>query len=130
MIAPQPAATIAWPPLQGSHHTDNTAMNDTEFNTTVDAILMTIEDTVEDLDLDIDLENSGGILTLTFANGSKVIINRQGPTKEIWVAARSGGFHCGYRDNAWVCNTTQETLPDLLSRVCSEQAGTAVRISL
>lgn len=105
-------------------------MNDTEFNTAVDAILMAIEDTVEDLDLDIDLENSGGILTLTFANGSKVIINRQGPTKEIWVAARSGGFHCGYRDNAWVCNTTQETLPDLLSRVCSEQAGTAVRISL
>lgn len=105
-------------------------MNDTEFNTTVDAILMAIEDTVEDLDLDIDLENSGGILTLTFANGSKVIINRQGPTKEIWVAARSGGFHCGYRDDEWICNTTQENLPDLLSRVCSEQAGTMVRISL
>lgn len=105
-------------------------MNDTEFNTTVDAILMTIEDAVEDLDLDIDLESSGGILTLTFANGSKVIINRQGPTKEIWVAARSGGFHCGYRGEAWVCNTTQETLPDLLSRVCSEQAGAAIRIDL
>lgn len=105
-------------------------MNDTEFNTTVDAILMTIEDAVEDLDLDIDLESSGGILTLTFANGSKVIINRQGPTKEIWVAARSGGFHCGYRGEKWVCNTTQETLPDLLSRVCSEQAGAAIRIDL
>lgn len=105
-------------------------MNDTEFNTAVDTILMTIEDAVEDLDLDIDLENTGGILTLTFANGSKVIINRQGPTKEIWVAARSGGFHCGYRDDEWVCSTTQETLPDLLSRVCSEQAGTPVRIDV
>jgi CyaY protein len=103
-------------------------MNDTEFNTAVDAILLTIEDAVDALDLDIDLENSAGILTLTFANGSKVIINRQGPTKEIWVAARSGGFHCGHKDDTWVCSTTQETLPALLSRVCSEQAGSAVTI--
>ena len=106
------------------------AMNDTEFNTTVDAILMTIEDIVEDADTDIDAENAGGILTLTFENGSKVIINRQGPTKEIWVAARSGGFHCGYREGKWTCNTTKENLSALLTRVCSEQAGTAVTISL
>ena len=105
-------------------------MNDTDFNTAVDATLLAIEDAVEDLDIDIDLESAGGILTLTFENGSKVIINRQGPTKEIWVAARSGGFHCGHRDSEWVCNTTQETLPALLSRVCTEQAGTPVRITL
>lgn len=105
-------------------------MNDTDFNTAVDATLLAIEDAIEDLDIDIDLESAGGILTLTFENGSKVIINRQGPTKEIWVAARSGGFHCAYRDNEWVCNTTQETLPALLSRVCTEQAGAAVRITL
>ena len=105
-------------------------MNDTDFNTAVDATLLAIEDAVEDLDIDIDLESAGGILTLTFENGSKVIINRQGPTKEIWVAARSGGFHCGYRDNAWICNTTQETLPALLSRVCTEQSGEAITLLL
>lgn len=105
-------------------------MNDTDFNTLADATLLAIEDAVEALDLDIDLETSGGILTLTFANGSKVIINRQGATREIWVAARSGGFHCGHRDGGWVCNTTGETLPTLLSRVCSEQAGAAVTVRL
>jgi CyaY protein len=105
-------------------------MNDTEFNTLVDATLLAPEDALEDLDLDIDLETSGGILTLTFANGSKVIVNRQGATREIWVAARSGGFHCGRRGDAWVCNTTGEALDALLSRVCSEQAGTAVAIRL
>lgn len=105
-------------------------MNDTDFNTAVDAILLAIEDAIEDLDIDIDLESAGGILTLTFENGSKVIINRQGPTKEIWVAARSGGFHCGHRDGEWVCNTTKETLPALLSRVCSEQAGEAITLTL
>ena len=105
-------------------------MNDTDFNTAVDATLLAIEDAIEDLDIDIDLESAGGILTLTFENGSKVIINRQGPTKEIWVAARSGGFHCGHRDGEWVCSTTKETLPHLLSRVCSEQAGKAITLTL
>lgn len=103
-------------------------MNDTEFNTLVDATLLALEDALEDLDLDIDMETAGGILTLTFASRSKVIVNRQGATREIWVAARSGGFHCGRQGDAWVCNTTGETLPALLSRVCSEQAGEAVRL--
>lgn len=103
-------------------------MNDTEFNTLVDATLLAVEDAVEALDLDIDLETAGGILTLTFANGSKVIVNRQGATREVWVAARSGGFHCGRQGDAWVCNTTGETLPALLSRVCAEQAGVPVRL--
>lgn len=105
-------------------------MNDTEFNSLADATLIAIEDAVEALDLDIDLETSGGILTLTFPNGSKVIINRQGATREIWVAARSGGFHCGRDGDGWRCNTTGEDLPTLLSRVCSEQSGTTVRLTL
>ncbi|HET8729589.1 MAG TPA: iron donor protein CyaY [Moraxellaceae bacterium] len=105
-------------------------MNDTEFNALVDTTLIAVEDAVEALDLDIDLETSGGILTLTFPNGSKVIINRQGATREIWVAARSGGFHCGRAGEDWRCNTTGENLPALLSRVCSEQSGQAVQLTL
>lgn len=105
-------------------------MNDSEFNSTVDRILLAIEDAVDAQDADIDVETTAGILTLTFANGSKVIVNRQGATREIWVAARSGGFHCALRGSDWVCSSTSETLPALLSRVCSEQAGAAVHISL
>lgn len=106
------------------------AMNETEFNTAVDATLLAIEDALDAQDADIDMETSGGILTLTFANGSKVIVNRQAATTEIWVAARSGGFHCGRRDERWVCNTTGEDLAALLSRVCTEQAGERVAITL
>lgn len=98
-------------------------MNDTEFNTAADQTLLAIEDALEALDTDIDFETSSGILTLTFDNGSKVIINRQLATHEIWVAARSGGFHCARKDDGWFCNTTGEMLPALVSRVCSEQAG-------
>lgn len=105
-------------------------MNDTDFNSAADATLLAIEDALEALDLDLDIETAGGILTVTFANGSKVIVNRQGATREIWVAARSGGFHCGRQGDAWVCNTTGEDLATLLSRVCTEQAGEAVTLTL
>lgn len=105
-------------------------MNDTDFNSAADTTLLAIEDALEVLDLDLDIETAGGILTVTFANGSKVIVNRQGATREIWVAARSGGFHCGHQGDAWVCNTTGEDLATLLSRVCTEQAGEAVTLTL
>ncbi|MGH8492729.1 MAG: iron donor protein CyaY [Moraxellaceae bacterium] len=106
-------------------------MNETEFNQAADATLMAIEEAVEALqdDHDIDFEMSSGILTLTFASGSKVIINRQIATCEIWVAARSGGFHCGRKNDEWFCNTTSENLQALLSRVCSEQSGETVSLS-
>jgi CyaY protein len=103
-------------------------MNESEFNARADATLLAIEDAIEQLDTDIDFETSAGILTLTFENGSKVIINRQIATSEIWVAARSGGFHCRADGEGWRCNTTGESLTALLSRVCSEQAGEAVEL--
>lgn len=102
-------------------------MNESEFNQAADTTLLAIEEAVEaameTLGRDIDFETSAGILTLTFENGSKVIINRQVATREIWVAARSGGFHCGRKNDDWFCNTTKETLSTLVSRVCSEQSG-------
>lgn len=107
-------------------------MNETEFNQAADATLLAIEEAVEALqdEHDIDFEMSSGILTLTFESGSKVIINRQIATSEIWVAARSGGFHLGRKNDDWFCNTTSENLATLLSRVCSEQSGEMVKISL
>ncbi|MFZ5560243.1 MAG: iron donor protein CyaY [Pseudomonadota bacterium] len=105
-------------------------MNESEFNTTVDRLLLAIEDALETQDADIDMETTAGILTLTFSNGSKVIINRQSAMREVWVAARSGGFHLGRKETGWFCSSSGETLPELLSRVCSEQAGQRVSIAL
>lgn len=105
-------------------------MNETDFNHLVEQTLLAIEEAIEALDSSIDFETSSGVLTLSFDNGSKIILNRQIATQELWVAARSGGFHCGRRGDAWVCNTTGETLEVLLSRVCSEQAGEQIRLTL
>lgn len=98
-------------------------MNESEFNALAEATLLSIEQQVEDADTELDFEMSSGILTLTAENGSKIIINRQVATLEIWVAARSGGYHLGRQDDVWFCQSTGETLQALLTRVVVEQGG-------
>ncbi len=98
-------------------------MNESEFNALAEATLLSIEQQVEDADTELDFEMSSGILTLTAENGSKIIINRQVATLEIWVAARSGGYHLGRQDDVWFCRSTGETLQELLTRVVVEQGG-------
>ncbi len=46
-----------------------------------DQLWLTIEERLDDWDgdSDIDCEINGGVLTITFENGSKIIINRREP---------------------------------------------------
>jgi CyaY protein len=97
-------------------------MNESEFHRAVDAVLARIEAAVESSDeLDVDLE--AGILTVTCADGSRVIVNRQTPNREIWVAARSGGFHFTFRDGAWRDTRSSDELFASLARVIEQQSG-------
>jgi CyaY protein len=100
-------------------------MTESEFHRDVDAILGRIEAAAEACEaLDVDLE--AGILTLTGPDGSRVIVNRQTPNREIWVAARSGGFHFALREARWVDTRSGEELFASLSRIVSAQAGEEV----
>ncbi|GMR08139.1 MAG: iron donor protein CyaY [Gammaproteobacteria bacterium] len=107
-------------------------MNESEFNQLVDATLLAIEEAIDDSNSDIDYENSSGILTLEFDDGSKIIINRQTALLQLWVAAKSGGFHMDYNeaDSLWQRADNGEPLDTLLNRLCSEQAGDDVVLSL
>nr|VUD27947.1 CyaY protein [Salmonella sp. NCTC 7297] len=70
-------------------------MNDSEFHRLADALWLTIEERLDDWDgdSDIDCEINGGVLTLSFENGSKIIINRQEPLHQVWLATKQGGYH-------------------------------------
>ena len=104
-------------------------LEESAFHARVDAVLQAIERALE-ADAEIDTEIGGGILTVEFANRSKVIINRQTPNREIWVAAKSGGFHFRFDGAAWCDTRSGEPLAALLSRIISEQSGTALSIVL
>lgn len=103
-------------------------MNESDFDQLAEDTMMTIEEAIDDCGVDIDYDNAGGILTLEFGNGSQIIINKQAPLTQIWVAARSGGFHFDYDadDECWRLQGGGEELFSCLGRYCSEQSGEKV----
>jgi CyaY protein len=89
-----------------------------------------IESATDDADIDLDIESKpGGILELEFENGSKIIINRHAAAREIWVAARSGGFHYKPESGRWINTRDGEDLYAALARLIGEQAGTPISFS-
>jgi len=105
-------------------------MTESEFNQRVDDILVRIEDAVDASGADVDYETAAGILTLSFADGSKLIVNRQTPLRQIWVATRAGGFHYDYdaERDLWVRDSDAEELFAGLSAHCTAQAGEPVEL--
>ncbi len=110
-------------------------MNESEFLAVAVAVLDAIEVQVDrwydEQDIDIEGERNGNVLTLSFEDRSQVVINTQAPMQEIWVAARSGGFH--YRlqeDGSWIDSRSGKELADALSDIVSDQANTGLRVSL
>ena len=76
----------------------------------------------EDL-IDIDTQRTGGLLELSFPNGSKIIINTQPPLHEVWLAARGGGFHYRWMAGQWRDTRDGSEFVQALSQHASAQAG-------
>ena len=104
-------------------------MNESDFNQLAEQTMMDIEEAIEESGAEIDYDTISDILTLEFENGSRIIINKQTPVSQLWVAAKSGGFHFDYDDasKSWRLDSNPEQeLFSCLSRYCSEQAGETV----
>jgi CyaY protein len=105
-------------------------MTDSEFEERAEAALAALERSLEALDLDVDVQRKAdGVLELEFADASKMIINRHAAAREIWVAARSGGFHFRYDGAAWRDTRDGTELFAALSRLVSAQGGSPVRLA-
>jgi CyaY protein len=97
---------------------------------TLDAIEAAVERAADASGLDLEIERQGNVITLAFEDDSKVIVNSHSAAREIWVAARSGGFH--YRlldDGRWIDGRSGDELFSALSRLVSRQGGVAVVLS-
>ena len=108
-------------------------MSDSEYHARTTAVLASIEARVDawlqDDVVDIDAMRSGGLLELGFPNGSKIVVNTQPPLHELWMAARSGGFHYKYVQGHWADTRDGRDFFDVLSACASEQAGQPLRFS-
>lgn len=77
-------------------------MTENEFNELADAVFDRIEQAIDASSTDIECNLNGPVLELELDDGSQIVVNRHGPNQEIWLAAKSGGFHYAYQDGQWV----------------------------
>jgi len=102
-------------------------MAQTDFDALAGAALAQIEHALEASGAEVDFERKAGdMLELEFADGSKIIINRHGAAREIWVAARSGGFHFRWDGSAWRDTRSGAELFAALAELVSAQSGRPV----
>jgi CyaY protein len=110
---------------------DPTPLSDSEYHERSQAVLAAVEaradQLLQDDVVDIDTHRTGGLLELVFPNGSKIVINTQPPLHEIWLAARSGGYHFRHVQGRWLDTRTDIEFFEMLSACASEQAGKPVR---
>lgn len=104
-------------------------MNDSQYNLAADDILLAVEQAIEDCGVDIDFESVGGLLTLTFKNNSKIIINKQAPLHEIWVATKFNGHHFHCQNEQWIDKRGGDELWQFLSDAVSKQADETICLS-
>ncbi|MBK1682824.1 iron donor protein CyaY [Rhodoferax fermentans] len=102
-------------------------MNDAEFMDQAERVLKAVEASCDHINdatnADIDNQRTGGMVTLVFANHSQIVINLQKPLQEIWLAAKSGGYHYKFDGKQWMDTKGQGEFFASLSRFASEQSG-------
>ena len=108
-------------------------MTDLEFLDRAELLLKAVElacDRINDEgEADIDNQRVGGMITLTLENRSQLIINLQKPLHEVWLAARSGGYHYRHNGQAWMDTKGQGDFWVQLCQDASAQAGLPLSFS-
>jgi CyaY protein len=104
-------------------------MDETDFERLAEEALTRVESAFEASGLDVDLElKEGGVLEVAFPDGAKLIVNRHRAAREVWVAARSGGFHFRWDGSAWRDTRSGSELLASLSAIAAEHAGRPVEL--
>ncbi|RYF48701.1 MAG: iron donor protein CyaY [Comamonadaceae bacterium] len=108
-------------------------MTDLEFIDHAEKLLLAVERSCDrindDTDADVDAQRSGGMVTLTFSNRTQIVINLQRPLHEVWMAAKSGGYHYRFDGAAWQDTKGAGEFFACLSRDATQQAGLALQFS-
>ena len=107
-----------------------TPLADADYLRLAHAVLARIESTcdqwLQDDVIDIDVHRTGGLLEMSFPNGSKIVVNTQPPLQELWMASRAAGQHFRHVDGRWRDTRDGSEFFDALSRQASAQGGKAL----
>lgn len=105
-----------------------TTPSNPRFADRIDALLSSIEEAVDRMpgSVEIDTARAGNVLTLTFESDHRVVINSQEATEELWLAARSGGFHYRWKDDRWEDTRGGPTFDVALAKLVEDETGIAL----
>ena len=116
MLALRPAVTLTL-------HLESPILDESAFLTMTDRIFNQLISQLDNADADLECLLSGNVLEIECEDGSKIIVNRHTPNQELWIAAKSGGFHFRHMNDQWADTRSGEDFYAALSRVLSEHTG-------
>jgi len=106
-------------------------MSEALFHERVDNLFLHVEEILDEADSDIDFVNSSGLLTISCENKSQVILSRQPPLQQIWLACLVGGLHFELVQGTWLLTTdNSQTLGQCLTQALQQQAAETFDCSL
>ena len=97
----------------------------------VDVAFKRIEDACEPIDPDeVEAVAAGDVLTLTFRDRSRCVLNTQRPTRQIWLAANSQAWHFNLDEAAGLWSDDKgrgDELYATITRIVAENSGVTLR---
>jgi CyaY protein len=108
-------------------------MDESSYQKLADQAFRAIGDAFEDVDPELaDCEIAGDVVTITLPGKKRCIVNTQRPTRQIWLAASSRGWHFSYDEagRRWLDDKGRgEELFATIARVVKEGAGVDVHFA-
>lgn len=104
-------------------------MTESEFIRVSEAMFADIEDQIDENGWDFDCRFSGNVLTIEAEDGTQIIVNRHTPNQELWIAAKSGGYHFALQEGKWLATRDGRGFYDVLNEVLSAAADEEVEIA-
>lgn len=105
-------------------------MTETEFLQHTDQLFAHIEDELDQGDWDFDCQTHGNVLTIEADDGTQIIVNRHTPNQELWIAAKSGGYHFAYQNGAWLAARDGSEFFAILNQALTAASGENVCIAV
>lgn len=106
-------------------------MNESVYDQMIDDLFIRIEEALDELEsVDIDYESAEGILTLILPDQSKIILNKQPPLLQLWVATKFNGHHFNYTNGQWIDERFGGEFNEFFNEALSKQAGVPIKLSV
>ena len=101
-------------------------MTDQEYHQLIDDLFINLEEQVDACEVDLDYESASGILEIIFPDNSKIILNKQAPLQQLWVATKFNGHHFERHGDKWIDNRSGSEFWKFMNDAASKQAGTSI----